>query len=285
VEPLAVTTPEGTLHGWRHAGEGPRALLLHGGPCISATYMTPLMPQLAGVFRQVLYQQRGLAPTTVQAPYTVEANVADAAAVIDQTAGGRAWIVGHSWGGHLALHMLVATPERIAGAVIVDPLGAHLDVMQEFGERLQARLTEAERARVSEIEAKEDAGTATSEESLESLRLLWPSYFADPAAAPPMPDIEIAVDGFTATMGSVGAHAEAGTLVADLPSVPREIPVIFVHGARSPMPVRASTASAALIPHARVEVIDAAGHFVWMERPDAVRDAVRAFVDAALAER
>ena len=44
--------------------------------------------------------------------------------MIDEAAGGRAWIVGHSWGGHLALHLLAAIPERIAGAVIIDPLGA-----------------------------------------------------------------------------------------------------------------------------------------------------------------
>ena len=65
-----------------------------------------------------------------------------------------------------------------------------------------------------------------------------------------------------------------------LPAVPPEIPVLFVHGAASPMPVRASTDTAALIPHAQVEIIEGAGHFAWVERPDEVRDAVRAFVAA-----
>jgi pimeloyl-ACP methyl ester carboxylesterase len=278
VDPFVVTTPEGAIHAWRHDGEGPRAVLLHGGPCISASYMEPLVPHLAGVFRQTLYQQRGLPPTTVEGPYTIEANVADAAAVIDEAAGGRAWIVGHSWGGHLALHLLVAIPERIAGAVIVDPLGAHFDVMQEFGERLQAPLSEQDRARVREIEAKEEAGTATPEESLEDFRLVWPSYFADPASAPPMPDMDMAVGPFTATMASIGEHAEAGTLVRGLPAVPPEIPVLFLHGAGSPMPLRASTDTAALIPHARVEIVEGAGHFIWLEQPGAVRDAVRAIV-------
>ena len=275
MEPFVVSTSEGDIHGWHHEGEGPQAVLLHGGPCISASYMEPLVPHLAGVFRQSLYQQRGLAPTTVEGPFTVEANVADAAAVIDETAGGRAWIVGHSWGGHLALQMLAAIPERVAGAIIVDPLGAHFDVMPEFGERLQAPLSEKDRARVREIEAKEEAGTATPEESLEDLRLVWPSYFADPASAPPMPEMDMAVQPFTATMASIAEHSEAGTLVRGLPAVPPGIPVLFLHGAASPMPLRASTDTAALIPHARVEVVEGAGHFIWLERPGAVRDAVR----------
>jgi proline iminopeptidase len=280
MERFEVARQDGTIHGWRYPGEGPVALLLHGGPCISASYLEPLVPHLTGVFEQILYQQRGLAPTTVGEPYTVEANVADAAAVIDEAAGGRAWIVGHSWGGHLALHLLVAIPDRVAGAVILDPLGAYLDVMEEFGERLQAPLGEDDRARVAEIWAKEDEGLATSEESMESFRLLWPSYFADPPTAPPMPDIDMAPLGFAATFASIGEHAEAGTLVRALPAVPPEIPVIFVHGAGSAMPVRASSATAALIPHAQVDIIDGAGHFMWMERPGEMRDVVARFAGA-----
>ena len=253
-------------------------MLLHGGPGMSASYLDPLVPLLAGVFSPILYQQRGLLPTTMGEPFTVEANVADAAAVIDEAAGGRAWIVGHSWGGHLALHLLVSCPERIAGAIIIDPLGAHLEVMEEFGQRLEAPLTEEQRARVGEIEAREEAGTATAEESLESLRLVWPSYFSDPPTAPPMPDIELSVPAFAATMASVKEHTEADTLVRGLPAVPAEIPVLLMHGAASPMPVRASTETAKLIPHAQVEIVGGAGHFIWHERPSELRDVVSAFV-------
>ena len=234
MEPLVVTTPEGEIHGRRFDGDGPPAVLLHGGPGMSASYLDPLAQLLAGVFSPILYQQRGLLPTTIDEPFTVETNVADAEAVIDAAAGGRAWIVGHSWGGHLALHLLVSSPERIAGAIIVDPLGAHLEVMEEFGKRLEAPLTDEERARFEEIEAREEAGTSTAEESMESLRMVWPSYFADPPTAPPMPDIELVVPAFAGTMASVNAHAEAETLVRGLPAVPAEIPVLFVHGAASP---------------------------------------------------
>ena len=279
MEPFTVTMPEGAIHGRRFDGDGPPAVLLHGGPGMSATYLDPLVPLLTGAFSPILHQQRGLPPTTIGEPFTVEAHVADAAAVIDEAAGGRAWIVGHSWGGHLALHVLVACPERIAGAVIIDPLGAYLEVMEEFGKRLEAPLTDAQRAWVGEVEAKEEAGTATAEESLETLRLLWPSYFADPPTAPPMPDIELSVPAFAATMASVKEHSEGETLVRGLPEVPAEIPVLFVHGAASPMPVRASTETAKLIPHAEVEVIDGAGHFLWHERPDELRDAVSAFAN------
>ncbi len=245
---------------------------------MSASYLDPLTGLLADVFSTVSYQQRGLPPTTIRAPYTVEANVADAVAVIDQVAGERAWIVGHSWGGHLALHLLAACPERLAGAIILDPLGAYLEVFEEFGERMTAPLSEAQRARAEEIDAKEERGEATPEESREAFSLVWPSYFADPAAAPPCPDIALDVATLAGTLASVREHEQAGTLTRRLPDVPSSTPVLFVHGAKSPMPVRTTTMTAELIPHARVEILPDAGHFLWHEDPAGTHDAIARFV-------
>ncbi len=277
--PFTIDTRDGTIGAWRGEGSaGPVAVLLHGGPGMSASYLDPLTGLLADVFSTVSYQQRGLPPTTIRAPYTVEANVADAVAVIDQVAGERAWIVGHSWGGHLALHMLAACPERLAGAIILDPLGAYLEVFEEFGERMTAPLSEAQRARAEEIDAKEERGEATPEESREAFSLVWPSYFADPAAAPPPPDLSFDVATFAGTIASVREHEQAGTLTRLLPEVPSSIPVLFVHGAKSPMPVRTTTMTAELIPHAHVEILPGAGHMLWHEDPAGTHDAIARFV-------
>lgn len=272
-ERLSISTPAGEIAAWRDGEGAETAVLLHGGPGLS-DYLDTLAPLLGERFRTVRYQQRGIEPTTVGPPYTVETHVADAAAVIDQAAGGRAWIVGHSWGGHLALHMLVACPERLTGAVIVDPLGAYMDVLEEFSASLRRGLDGTRIERLDEIEAREDAGDASEQESLESLGIIWPNYFADPATAPPMPPLRFSMEVFGNTFASVHDHAGRGTLTAGLPGVPASIPVLFLHAAQSPMPPRTSVDTAALIPHARVELIDGCGHFLWLERPGAMGEAI-----------
>ena len=277
--PFTIDTRDGTIGAWRGEGTtGPVAVLLHGGPGMSASYLDPLTDLLADVFSTVSYQQRGLSPTTIREPYTVEANVADAVAVIDQVSEERAWIVGHSWGGHLALHMLAACPERLEGAIILDPLGAYLEVFEEFGENMTAPLSDAQRARAEEIDAKEERGEATPEESREAFSLVWPSYFADPATAPPAPDLSFDAAAFAGTIASVKEHEQAGTLTRRLPDVSSSIPVLFVHGAKSPMPVRTTTMTAELIPHARVEILPDAGHMLWYEDPAGTHDAIARFV-------
>jgi proline iminopeptidase len=256
------------------------AVLLHGGPGLS-DLLESLAELLGDDLTTIRFQQRGLPPTTIREPYTVEANVADAAAVIDQAAGGRSWIVGFSWGGHLALHMLVACPERIAGAIIIDPLGAFVEVMEEFGQNLTRSLDAEQAARIAEIDEREERGESAADDGIESMRIVWPQYFASPAAAPPMPPMQVNGACGAATIASIHAHAEKRTLADGLPLVPPGLPVLFIHGTASPMPVRTSTDTAALIPHARVELIEQAGHFVWMEQPQRTHAAIAAFVAAA----
>lgn len=277
ISPVVVSTPEGEIHGWRQ-GHGERtAVLLHGGPGLSDMFDT-LTPLLADLFTCVRYQQRGLAPTTIRRPYTVEANVADAAAVIDAEAGGRAWIIGFSWGGHLALHVLVAHPERVAGAIILDPLGAHVEVLEEFEQAFLPRVPADRRQRFLELTVVSDAGQASPEQSREAWELTWPCYFADYLAAPPAPVVSTNGECYANTLASIHEHAQRGTLTAGLPHVDPGIPVLFVHGRGSPMPVRASADSAALIPQARLEVLDGAGHFVWLEQPQPTVDAITSVV-------
>jgi proline iminopeptidase len=280
---LIIDTPDGAIHARRSDGHPDRVgVLLHGGPGMSFNYIESLVPLLQDDFTVINYQQRGKAPTTVGEPFTVDAHVADARAVIDQAAGGRAWIVGHSWGGHLALHLLAAAPDQLNGAIIIDPLGMHYEVMEEFIPRLRRHLSGEALARVDEIEEREDRGVATPEESLECMELLWPGYFAEPASAPEPPDLSIEVEVFTSTMRSVREHEQAGTLERGLTAVPPSVPVLFIHGSKSPMPVRTTTSTAELIPHARVELLSEGGHFLWLEDPAGMCDAIAAFVaDAA----
>ena len=82
---------------------------LDGGPGLS-DYTAPLADELADGFRVLRYQQRGLAPSVTTGPFSVEQHVADAVAVLDAAGAGRAYVVGHSWGGHLAMHLAVRAP-------------------------------------------------------------------------------------------------------------------------------------------------------------------------------
>ena len=261
--PFSVATASGELAGWV-TGEGPRVLAIHGGPGMNYDYLDDAVVELAARYQVATFQQRGLTPSTVQGEFTVAEAVADIAAVVDGLGWDTAYLVGHSWGGHLVFHAAVGIPGRLAGVLSVDPLGAVGDGgLEAFAAEMLARVPEASRDRARALDEKDTAGEATAEEALEAFSLFWASYFADPPAAPPMPRIEFSQPA------NLGLWADLMTRLPDLEASLGSIavPCGVLVGALSPMPPSAGTDSADRIPGAWSHVEPGAGHFVWHEAP------------------
>jgi proline iminopeptidase len=263
----------GPLRGHRR-GSGPPALLLHGGAAVP-DYLGGLADELAGTFTTYRDTQRGTSPSGGRPPYTIEAHMEDALFVLDTFGIDRAWAIGHSWGGHLALHLLVAHPERLLGVVAVDPLGAFVGAFVEMDSARRSALSADENARLDSIEARRRMGEANEADLVERFTLLWPIYFADPAKALP-PPARVGVQASIEVNRSLAYHFEERTLERGLPA--STLPVLFVHGKRSVIPMWSTMDTAALIPVAEVVFVPGCGHFPWVDRPGSVRHAVERFL-------
>src|SRR6187402_3243992 len=177
-------TPSG-LAGWV-TGSGPALLLLHGGPGMT-DYMDSLLPELDG-YRVASFQQRGVAPSTLAGPFDVPTLRDDVIGVLDTLGWGAPAMIGHSWGGHLLLHLLAITPTRVGAALAVDPLGAVGDGgFAAFEAELMRRLPDDTVARLKALDALEATRPLTTAERLEAMDLAWPGYFSSLEVAQPIP--------------------------------------------------------------------------------------------------
>jgi pimeloyl-ACP methyl ester carboxylesterase len=263
-EAFEVAIESGILCG-HVGGDGPPALLLHGGAAVP-DYLEELAAELAPLLTTYRYTQRGTPPSTGGPPYSIEAHMEDALAVLDAFEIPQGWAVGHSWGGHLALHLAVAHPERLLGVICIDPLGAYGDQFDEQDAALRRGLRPESIARLDEIEARRRESKVTEEELVERFAIIWPQFFADPQH--PLAAGSADRVGVAASIGtnrSIGEHFERQTLVRRLPDV--RLPTLFVHGELDPAPAGSSARTAQLIPGAHVELIPECGHFPWLERP------------------
>jgi len=189
-------------------------------------------------------------------------------------------VVGHSWGGHLLLHLAVAAPGRLLGGLAVEPLGGTGDGgLEAFEAEMSRRIPDADRALAEELDAQALRGEGGAEAALESLRLAWPAYFASPGHVMPFREAATSVPAYAGLFASLQqalprlAEALAG----------ERVPLGFVAGARSPMPRdRAAGATARAVPGAWLEVVAGAGHFPWFERPGCVRSALHRLTGTAL---
>jgi proline iminopeptidase len=267
---FTATTPEGPIAG-SVQGEGAPLLALHGGPGLS-DYMELLADEFDG-WRWASYYQRGLSPSAEQGPFTVERHVEDAVAVLDSLQVDKAVVLGHSWGGHLALHVAIAHPERVAGLVLVDPLGAVGDGgLGDHARHMEERLSPDSRQRYAEVAERLQQPDASDADALASLALLWPSYFADPPNAPAMPStMRMSLVAYASTFASVGALLAAG-LTDKVSQI--TVPVVLVLGEKSPMPVSQGQQTAALLSRSEVHIVPGAGHLPWHEQPGCVATAL-----------
>jgi pimeloyl-ACP methyl ester carboxylesterase len=279
-EVLRAAAAGGSLVGWI-AGSGPPVLLLHGGPGLSYSYMDDLGAELAAEFRVASYQQRGLEPSTSEGPFTIAQSINDAIAVLDGVGWSQALVVGHSWGGHLALRLAATHPERLLGVLAVEPIGVVADGGKTmFEAELVARAPKEGRTRLQELEEREKAGNATDADFLESTEILWPAYFADPENVPLMPPITTSAEVFSAIAPEMPVGLES--IAAELSK--GEVLYAALAGAGSPIPWgQASRATVDLSPGASLTVIGGAGHFPWIECPGCVGVALRRLASAALA--
>jgi proline iminopeptidase len=262
----------GGVIGGSKTGSGPPVVLLHGGPGLS-DYLDSLGEELASGYTVYRYQQRGLLPSTTSGPFSVEVHADDALAVLRAVVPNGAIVIGHSWGGYLALHLAAFRPDLVLGLVVVDSVGVVGDGgIADTSRLLQERLSPESVERLEELDEREAAGGGTPEDALESLALTWGARFADPANAPAMPPMRISFDCNIETWNSMVEHLAKQTVATLLPLV--TIPTVFVLGAESPIPPSHGLASAALIPGSKAEVHDGCGHFPWIERPGVVKTAV-----------
>jgi pimeloyl-ACP methyl ester carboxylesterase len=242
---------------------------------LSFDYLDDVVAELAGGYEVATYQQRGLAPSTERGEFTVAEAVADVAAVLDGLGWDTAYLVGHSWGGHLVFHAAVSIPGRLAGVLAVDPLGSVGDGGADaFGAAKLARLSEASRERVRVLDERDAAGESAHEDAQEAFALFWGSYFADPGSAPPMPHIELCPSASQTLWADLTARLPE--LESSLPSI--RIPVGVLVGGRSPMPPRAGIDTAKRIPGAWSHIEPEAGHFLWHESPGCILAAMNRLV-------
>lgn len=108
------------LHVYRYGPSGPvRVLVLHGltGHGRRWEPLTAHLPEIAVAAPDLLGHGR----SSWAAPWTIDANVSALAALLDNEADAPVLVVGHSFGGAIAMHLAAARPDQVAALLLLDP--------------------------------------------------------------------------------------------------------------------------------------------------------------------
>src|ERR687888_121061 len=117
-----VLTDRARLY-YRVVGEGSPIIVLHGGPDFDHYYLLPEMDRLAESFRLVYYDQRGRGRSAgdVQPDeVSLASEIEDLESVRRHFRLESAAVLGHSWGGVLAMEYATRHRDRVSHLILVD---------------------------------------------------------------------------------------------------------------------------------------------------------------------
>ncbi len=265
----------------RRQGSGAPLVLLHGGPGLWDDFdeLAALIEDAACIHR---YDQRGCGRSEDAPPHNLARFVADLDALRAHW-GLESWIVcGHSFGASLALIYALTHPSRVQALIGIASTGVTDDWREVYHANAAARRTPAQRRRLEELAAlREAAGPSwTMEQDHELCSLVWLPDFPDPEGALLQARARLRDWSpnyrLNRTLGEEWRKRVAGGLELALARL--DLPALLIHGARDPRPASAAEHLACALPECHLELIPNAGHWPWLENPEAVARALRAFL-------
>ena len=124
-ESFSFLSPSGARIGYDVYGDGPPLLLVHGAFSDHRTNWAYVKPFLAQHYTVYAMARRGRGSSDATAGHALEDEIDDAASLLRRI-GAPAFVVGHSYGAHVALGAALAVPELVRRLVLYEAPWPHL---------------------------------------------------------------------------------------------------------------------------------------------------------------
>jgi proline iminopeptidase len=252
----------------------PILILLHGGPgVIDHSYFRPSMDPL-GEFAQVIYLDlRGQGRSTRDRPeyYQVGIMADDVAAFCGELGIQHPVVLGHSFGGFVALSLAVRHPELLGSLILLAT-----SPVQNFVWDLDCLEGQAGKE-LREVAARIVGGQATEEDGRRFEAELVPCF-----SYPPKPEVVSLLNRNPFRNLDIGGQMDErfpNAYDVRLQLVSIALPTLVLHGRYDwVVPLSESEELAQKIPNAQLYIFERAGHSVPYDAPDELIEQIRMFL-------
>jgi pimeloyl-ACP methyl ester carboxylesterase len=266
---MPVIDIKGARVAYSAAGSGETVLLLHSSGCSSAQWRA-LSEMLQARYRVLAPDLYGYGQSD-QRPGPGSPGLTDAAALVDAVLSGEAkriHLVGHSYGGAVALRCAADRPERLLSLTLIEPVAFHL--------LSHAPTLSAEHALFREVTglAAEVAQSAADGDGRRGMARFVDYWNGAGAWARLRPGQQSALAQQTARVAQDFRDTIMDpTRIESLQRI--AAPALVLRGSESPQPSRRIAALLArILPNARLRTVEAAGHMLPLTHTEAVNAAI-----------
>jgi len=275
----------------RDVGAGPPIVVVHGGPDFDHAYFLPELDRLADSFRLIYYDQRGRgrsAESVRPEDVTIRSEVDDLDRVRSRFGLESIAVLGHSWGGVVAMEYATRHADRVSQLILIDTAPASSGDWRFLREEFGRRRPPADAESMEAIAATDAFRRGDLEAEAAYYRIHFRMTLRQPAL----------LEALVARLRS--NYTEAGVRLAraieerlydetsrspdwDLFPVLRklDIPTLLLHGEHDFIPVELAARIAEAVPGARLSVLPGCGHFTFIEAPELVLEEIARFFGLA----
>jgi proline iminopeptidase len=261
-----VKSADGTQLHVQEFGNGKPVIILAGGPGLNAIYLKPVWGSLSMNFRCIILHQRGTEKSTIakmdSATFTMDNYVNDIEALRKHLKLQQVTLIGHSWGGMLAMEYASKHPQQVKQLMLLGSGGPTTKFYSYFPDNMMMRLSDDD---IAEMKTSDSLNRS-------SLRALWPGYFYDrkralvTKAATNFGELDFSSDIILNTVANYlsGEKKRVDGLKK------YKGPVQIIQGRQDPIDEATIEEIKTLLPQSKVHIIEKCGHLPWLENTEQV---------------
>lgn len=271
------------------SGEGSPVYVLSGGPGIAPHIMTDVIEELSRKNQIVLIHQRGTGKTsgpvneqTIQIPNYSR----DIKTIKEKLGHKKITLLGHSWGGQLAMDYSTRYPEDVTKMILVGSGGYNTDFREYFGDNIRSNLSENDQNTLqllgrffNRMPMVEVEGVITAMDALEMeyMKINKKGYFYDKSK---VDQFEVSNEDINKQIMRLMGES-INRIKWDLRDELKKnsIETLIVQGRQDPIDLETARAIQSAIEGSELEIIEQCGHFPWIEQPVKFYEIVSAFLE------
>jgi proline iminopeptidase len=265
---------------YRTFGAGEPIVVLHGGPGFDHRQFLPHIEVLASDHKVILFDQRGTGLSSGpvdSASITIENFIDDIETVRKAFGIERMNLLGHSWGGVLAMYYAIHHPDRLRSLILCSTT-ASIDGFNAMRAAIARARSPDDTRQLEQIEAT-DAFRHNDPKAVEQFwRVYFRPYFPDPSMVSKL-DLTF-TENTLQNSSTVARLILASVGPFDLRDSLRalRVPTLILHGDSDLLPLAYARRIQASIPGAELRVMRNAGHWIFVDATDQFRASIETFL-------
>ncbi|MDR3696731.1 alpha/beta hydrolase [Mucilaginibacter sp.] len=257
-----ITSADHTKLFVQEFGQGEPVIFLAGGPGFNASYLEPLWKNLASKYRCIVLDQRGTGKSALATmddlTFTMDNYVNDLEALRAHLKIDKFTLLGHSWGGALAMVYAARYPSYAPKLILLSSTGPTSNVFRYFLDNITMRLQPED--------LKEIAVCDSMKRPI--IKAILPGYFFDRKRALET-KARLNLDDYNAKAENLtwpAYAADENKRVDALKNYKGKVSII--QGRQDPVGESTAYEIKELMPQTNIHFIEKCGHFPWLENDD-----------------